>query len=197
MGFVDVVSTPARGSTFYVYLPVPKSKTKSIGEKRSDTANPHDSARTGHGETVLFVEDELRQLKLMQSFLESEGYTVISARDGAEAVESFRQHKNEISIVVLDIGLPKLNGWEAFMKMRAERPDVKVIFATGYMSAEMESGVAQGDLSGVIMKPYQLDDVLAKISQALRADGVSVTTDYMAEKKSPAPRPGSKVLGDS
>jgi PAS domain S-box-containing protein len=193
-GFVDVVSAPERGSTFYVYLPVPKNKSIDAAGAPADMANHQQPSDTAHGETILFVEDELRQLKLMQNFLENEGYTVIPARDGAEAVETYRRYKDKIALVVLDIGLPKLNGWEAFMKMRAEQPDVKVIFATGYMSAEMESGVAHGELSGLIMKPYQLDDVLAKISHALQNQPTDAKNDYPAEHQNAAP---GKTLGDS
>jgi CheY-like chemotaxis protein len=197
MGFVDVVSAPQRGSTFYVYLPVPKSKSLDAAGIPAGAPEHQRPSAAGHGETILFVEDELRQLKLMQNFLEAEGYVVIPARDGAEAVETYRKHKDEISVVVLDIGLPKLNGWEAFMKIRAEQPDVKVIFATGYMSAEMESGVAHGELSGLIMKPYQLDDVLAKISYAAKHQPLAMNTDYRTDEQTPVAGPASKTIRDS
>jgi len=121
------------------------------------------------GQTILFAEDEARQLRLMQNFLQSEGYRVLGARDGTEAVELYSRHKHEIAAVVLDIGLPKLNGWEVFLRMKKEAAEVKVLFATGYISPEIEAGIASGKLSGLIMKPYQLDDVLAKIALAIRS----------------------------
>ena len=169
MGFVDVVSEPEYGSTFYVYLPMPRGATAQADLTPERQVNGNEAPRhSGDGETILFVEDEARQLNLMQNFLHSEGYRVIGAKDGAEAVELYLHHKDKIAVVVLDIGLPKLNGWEAFLKMRNEAPQVKVIFATGYISAEMESGISNGELSGLILKPYQLDDVLAKIGYAIR-----------------------------
>ena len=76
--------------------------------------------------------------------------------------------------MVLDIGLPKLNGWEVFLKMKKETAEVKVLFATGYISPEIEARIARGELSGLIMKPYQLDDVLAKIALAIRSPATMV-----------------------
>ena len=169
-GVVDVASAPGSGSTFRVYLPIANNKTVPAGltltQQRDVQEVPQISVR---GQTILFAEDEERQLSLMQNFLQSEGYRVLGARDGTEAVELYSRHKHEIAAVVLDIGLPKLNGWEVFLKMKKEVAEVKVLFATGYIAPEIEAGIASGELSGLIMKPYQLDDVLAKIALAIRS----------------------------
>jgi DNA-binding response OmpR family regulator len=145
----------------------------------------------GAGETVLFVEDEPRQLTLMQSFLESEGYRVLIANDGAEAVDIFLRHKQEIAVVVLDIGLPKLNGWETFLKMKKEAAELKAIFATGYITPELEGAMARGEISGLIMKPYQLDDVLAKIAAALRSPRPPAGDDRASSGEILTPAPQS------
>jgi len=68
--------------------------------------------------------------------------------------------------VVLDLGLPRLTGWEAFQKMKEADPTLKPIFATGYLSSEIESAMAKGELSALILKPYLLGEVLEKISAA-------------------------------
>src|ERR1043166_8480186 len=186
-----------RGSSFYVYLPTPKEiglADLALNDGRDGMQAPRSTAA---GETVLFVEDEVRQLHLMQTFLQGEGYRVLGAKDGVQALEVYLRHKDEVSVVVLDIGLPKLNGWEAFLRMRQVAPEVKVIFATGYISAEMETGMARGDLSGLIMKPYQLDDVLAKISHAIRTP-LPGTTGSMPPPDAHVPlSPSRKMLGDS
>jgi hypothetical protein len=167
-GFVKVTSELGRGATFRLYLPLPGDASGLIPEKQ-----PAQAAQAmelgGRGETILFVEDEIRQLQLMQSFLQAEGYRVLTAQDGDEAVAIHFKHKDDIALVVLDLGLPKLNGWEAFQKMKRTDPSVKAIFATGYISSQIDSGVAKGELSALIMKPYQLDEVLAKIAEAIHA----------------------------
>jgi CheY-like chemotaxis protein len=123
----------------------------------------HDLEVQGNGETLLFVDDEVRQLRLMQQFLEECGYKVLAAKDGREAVDLYRQHSDEISLVVLDLGLPRMNGFEALRAMRETSPDVKAIAATAYLPSETEGA----QWRAVIMKPYRLDDVLQQISRVL------------------------------
>ncbi len=161
-GFIDVSTQPGRGSTFSIYLPVP-DRMKSAAESVAREGAEYSPARAY---TILFVEDELRQLELMRRFLESEGHRVLVARDGAEAVEAFMRHKTEIAAVVLDQGLPKLTGWEAFQKMKEIDPNLRPVFATGYLAPEIEAAMAQGELSALILKPYVIGDMLEKIITA-------------------------------
>jgi CheY-like chemotaxis protein len=165
-GFIDVASEPGRGTTFRVYLPVADRKADAIDEKRAGAPRPSEPARVASA-TILFVEDEVKQLELMRKFLESEGYSVLAARDGPEAFETYLRHKDEIAAVILDLGLPKLNGWEVLQQIQQIDPLVRPILATGYLSADMESAVAKGELSAVIMKPYRLDEVVRAISTAI------------------------------
>ena len=104
----------------------------------------------------------------MQNFLGREGFTVLTATDGAEAVEVHRRFKDEIAVVILDLGLAKMNGWQAFQMMKNLNPKVKGILASGYLSPEVESQLADGALSGVIPKPYRPTEVLVKIRNAIR-----------------------------
>jgi len=174
-GFIDVESEPDQGTTFRICLPVPKSRETAIEVKEQPPVK--DGTRPfGKGETILFAEDEARQLRLMQNFLQDKGYRILPAKDGAEAVEIFQCKKDEIGLVILDLGLPKLNGWEVFRRIKEIDPAVKAIFATGFMTPQIESQLALGEASAVIMKPYQLDEILEKISSCgstgLRGDSV-------------------------
>jgi two-component system, cell cycle sensor histidine kinase and response regulator CckA len=119
-------------------------------------------------EMILFVEDEAQQLKYMRRLLEREGYRVLGARDGMEAVALHRRHSDEIALVVLDLRLPKLSGWEAFQEMKKEDPRLKALVASAYATPEVKSAVAAGELLGLFVKPYSVDLFLARISDAIR-----------------------------
>jgi PAS domain S-box-containing protein len=162
-GFVEVDSEPAHGTTFRLYLPL-----RSVDGKSTTTAAVKQADENRYGnETVLFVDDEDRQVDLMAGVLKERGYRVLIARDGVEAVELHRRHKQEIAAVILDLGLPRLNGWEAFLRMKQEQPDVKTIFASGYIKADIRSEMMNQGVVGIIHKPYLPDELLAKIGAAI------------------------------
>lgn len=161
-GFIDVVSEPGQGSKFQIYLPLARDGIAGGEGGASDEVD----VPAGNAETILLVEDEVQQVQLMQGFLEGYGYRVIAAYDGVEAIEAYLQHKKEIAVVVLDLGLPKLNGCEVFKKIKDINPGVRTILATGYLTEEAEALSENGELT-TITKPYQLDDVLKKIRKAI------------------------------
>ncbi len=163
-GFVEVDSERGRGTTFRLYLPL--RSVDGTSTAAADDVKKHDENRYGN-ETVLFVDDEDRQVDLMEGVLKERGYRVLIARDGVEAVELHRRHKHEIAAVILDLGLPRLNGWEAFLRMKQEQPDVKTIFASGYIKADIRSEMMNQGVVGIIHKPYLPDELLAKIGAVI------------------------------
>jgi DNA-binding response OmpR family regulator len=120
------------------------------------------------GEMILFVEDEAQQLKYMRRLLEGEGYRVLGAQDGVEAVALHRRYSNEIDLVVLDLKLPKLSGWNAFQEMKREDPRLKALVASAYVTPEVKSAIESGELLGLFVKPYSVDLFLARISDVIR-----------------------------
>ena len=121
-------------------------------------------------ETVLYAEDDARLSGLMQRLLEREGFKVLTARNGVEAVELHSRHRSQIGLAILDFGLAKLNGWEAFQLMKKIDPKLKGILASGYVSAEVESRMAKGELNGVLQKPYLGEDVLTMVKRAIQSE---------------------------
>ena len=120
---------------------------------------------------ILFVEDEAKQLKYMQRLLEAEGYRVLGAKDGLEAVTLYKRHSHEIDLVVLDLRLPKLNGWDAFQEMKREDPRLKAMVASAYITPEVKSAIKNGELLGLFVKPYSMDVFLTTISNVVRKSG--------------------------
>jgi two-component system cell cycle sensor histidine kinase/response regulator CckA len=134
------------------------------------------------GELILFAEDEVQQLKLMQGLLEAEGYRVLAANDGVEVVELYRRYKHAIALVILDIRMPKLNGWDAFQEMRKEDPQLKVLIATAFAIPEVRSAMTKGELHGLFIKPYPVGAFLARVSALIRTGVIPVPLSYSASK---------------
>ncbi|HVF73123.1 MAG TPA: ATP-binding protein [Chthoniobacterales bacterium] len=161
-GFVQVESEPGAGTCFSVYLPV---KDLAV-EPRPGGAGQGDAGQL-IPQTILLVEDEDMLRELAISILENEGFRVIAARDGVEAVELFETHRNEIGLVVCDLGLPRLGGREAFLKMKASHPEVRAIVASGYLEPAIRSEMLKAGVIDTIQKPYDFNDLLAKIREVI------------------------------
>jgi len=119
-----------------------------------------------HG-TVLIVEDEENLRDLLKMVLEESGIKVFVAVDGMEAVEIFTAHKDEIKVVLTDLGLPRLGGWEAFLKMRELNPELKGILASGYFNPEVRTEIIKSGARDFIQKPYNSAQVVALIHELL------------------------------
>jgi DNA-binding response OmpR family regulator len=161
-GFIQVESEPDAGTTFIVYLPVEHSTEETDGSIVARVARKPNAPQT-----ILLVEDEemLRDLGVM--ILESKGYRVLPARDGVEAVALFEAHRDDIGLVVCDLGLPRLGGREAFLKMKETRPGVRAIVASGYLEPAIRSEMLKAGVLDTIQKPYDFNDLLTKIRSAI------------------------------
>jgi two-component system, cell cycle sensor histidine kinase and response regulator CckA len=156
-GFVQVESEPGAGTSFIVYLPVKHLAAEQPGGVRTGVS------RQDIPQTILLVEDEEMLRELGVSILESEGFRVLAAKDGVEAVALFETHCDEIGLVVCDLGLPRLGGREAFLKMKESRPGVRAIVASGYLEPAIRSEMLKAGVIDTIQKPYDFNDLIAKI----------------------------------
>jgi DNA-binding response OmpR family regulator len=164
-----VETEPNTGTTFTVYLPVEHSTEEHGGGVVQVTR------KQNAPQTILLVEDEEMLRELGVTILESEGYRVIAAKDGVEAVELFEIHRDEIGLVVCDLGLPRLGGREAFLKMKESRPGVRAIVASGYLEPMIRSEMLKAGVLDTIQKPYDFGDLLTKIRCAI---GPEVDDDH-------------------
>ena len=159
-GFIDVESSPGRGTSFHLYFPLIRQDAAQTASRSSDTLK-------GGTETILVAEDDEMLRGLCRSILKEFGYNVIEARDGVDAVEVFRQNRDRIDMLLLDVIMPRKNGKAAYDEIRTIKADVKVLFISGY-SADMISkeGILERGLH-FISKPLSPTDLLQKVREVL------------------------------
>jgi DNA-binding response OmpR family regulator len=102
-------------------------------------------------------------LDIVKNLLEDHGYHVITATDGEEAVRIYSKYSNRIDLVLTDLGLPILDGWQAFLKMKEFNPEAKVVLASGYLDPEIKAEINEINLKHFIQKPYRPVEVLQRI----------------------------------
>jgi len=167
-GFIWVYSEVDRGTTFKIYLPqVTADVDRLVAEKAS-------SGPTPGTETVLFVEDEESVRELVRDYLGRSGYRVLHAADGIQALETAGAHKGPIHILVTDVVMPRLSGRELVTRLSAARPDLKVLYISGYTDDSIfRHGVLEGGVA-FLQKPFNLKDLAQKIREVL--DGEPAAT---------------------
>lgn len=161
-GFIDVESEVGSGTMFNMYFPI---RTQSV--EPFETIKSIESEVVGGNETILLVEDEEMILDLVKGLLENRGYRILTARDGVEAVEVYRQYSDEIALVMSDMGLPKLGGFEAFLEMKKAERKPKVIFASGYLDPQTKSEMFKAGVKNFVQKPYDPGEILRSIRDVL------------------------------
>jgi two-component system cell cycle sensor histidine kinase/response regulator CckA len=161
-GTIEVDSAPERGTTVRIELPLTQIPSRGL--------TPSLRAAQGGAETLLLAEDEPLVRELMTQALRRFGYTVLVVENGADAVAQFTREANRIALVVLDVIMPKLGGFQAFKKLQKLRPDIKAIFVSGY--AAEASGIADLVAQGraaLMHKPFLASELAARVRELLDA----------------------------
>ncbi len=128
-------------------------------------------------ETILIVEDEEMLRELVQSMLELKGFRILTASNGLEAIEVFTREKEKIALVLTDLGLPKLGGWEACQQMLQMKPQLQVVVATGYLEPTAKQTMAEGGVREFVPKPYLAEELSVTIRALLDERKTESDTD--------------------
>jgi PAS domain S-box-containing protein len=157
-GYIAVYSEPNMGATFRIYFP----RVNKSGKEEKPAPAPV----KGGNETILVAEDNNSVRALMVTILTQYGYTVVQAGDGAEAVETFKKTKG-IDLLIFDSIMPGKGGREAYDEIRGMRPDIKVLFTSGYTrDVILDKGVEDRKFA-FISKPISPNALLQKVREAL------------------------------
>ncbi len=166
-GAVHVETEPGRGTRIRVFFP-------AAGREEAACAPLPAPAETRAREAViLLVDDEEAVLEVAREMILELGFSVITARDGREAVEIFRERGGEIDLVILDLSMPRMSGEEALARIREIRADARVMISTGFSEADTSRLVREGGAAGLLQKPYELGDLERKIHGILSAPSPS------------------------
>jgi len=162
-GVIEVESDEHLGTIIHLYLPLIEEKTLSI----DDDGNAE--LVSGHGEWILIVDDNAEMLRTNKEVLENLGYRVLQASDGLQAISMFSEHRNNISLIIMDIIMPRLGGVKAFEQIREINARAKVIFSTGYDKEETLKSNMPSDKYLVLSKPYNIATLSRLIRKQLDA----------------------------
>jgi PAS domain S-box-containing protein len=162
-GFITVDSETGKGSAFKIYLPTDPNLRSTIIAPHAVTEIPR-----GHGETILVVDDETPILATTQQTLESFGYRVMTAQDGAEAVAIYAQHRGTIAAVITDMVMPIMDGIATINALMRVNPQVLVIAASGLYSNGRVAKAAGAGVKHFLPKPYTAETLLVTLREVLR-----------------------------
>ncbi|MCL5318798.1 MAG: PAS domain S-box protein [Thaumarchaeota archaeon] len=161
-GFINVYSEVGKGSAFKVHLPAVQTSEAQEKEEYCELTS-------GHGERVLVVEDEEVICKITKSVLETQGYKVLIAHNGAEAIPIYEQSRDEIKVVIMDMMLPVMDGLTCIKALREINPAVKVIAVSGLDRSErLAEEYTTTPAQAFLPKPYTSDILLKLVHDVIQ-----------------------------
>jgi CheY-like chemotaxis protein len=163
-GYISVYSEKGKGTTFRIYLPLISDGI------REQQWKPESEPAPGGTETVLLAEDDEAVRELHMVILEEAGYRVIEAIDGQDALEKFTEHMEEVDILATDVIMPRMNGKILYEEIRKIRPDIKVLFMSGYTKDIIVERGIMDDECCVVTKPVTARKLLTRIREILDSD---------------------------
>jgi|GEM_PF-495381 len=161
-GAIEIENKGAEGGIFHLFFPMEKEVQSS-----PDPTAPLTQSMLNGNETLLLVDDEWGILNLLQTMLQMHGYRILTAIDAFEAIDIFRKQPRSIDLVVTDFELPKLDGFQMFLKMKKVKPEAKALLCSGIFDPDVKSQMALAGIKDFVEKPYNPDDLLEKIGRIL------------------------------
>ena len=155
-GHISVYSEPGHGSTFKIYLPRAEGKLEPVIALGKLEPPPKGSG------TVLLVEDDAAVRGLAREVLQEQGYTVLAAGSGAEALQAVESHAEKIDLLLTDVIMPGMAGDELVEHLRLRLPELKVVFVSGYANDSIPKIITDGH-TAFLQKPFPVEDLVRKV----------------------------------
>jgi len=162
-GYIWVDSEVGHGTSIRICLPRAVAAAASSAETRR--VSPIAAHRGS--ETLLVVEDEEAVRELLQEWLTGHGYRVLAASTGLEAIETSERYPGEIDVLIADVVMPQMGGPALTRRLLDERPDLKVIYVSGYADEALGDHRVLGAGAAFLQKPFTLDNLLRKVREVL------------------------------
>jgi two-component system, cell cycle sensor histidine kinase and response regulator CckA len=165
-GFWAYEAQPGETAAYTVWLPLASNLTEQF-QKESPPVAPISPKTVGGVAKVLLVDDEEGLLETMASALRKHGWEVITAHDGESAVLEFRQHQGSFDLVITDLVLPGMSGWEVFSIIREAEPKLPILIMSGHLEPKLEAAVNRSGAAGFMQKPFGMTLLLRRVQSFL------------------------------
>lgn len=169
-GFIELQSPPGAGVSFHITLPAAEKPVAEKPEIPAREKKENEAAACEEG-TILLAEDDTMVRQLAATILNKAGYKALVASNGDEAKRLFAEHADTIDLALLDVVMPKSSGRMVAEYIRSTRPNMPILFCSGYDFNILESGLEPTGEIAIIRKPYDRRDILAKVREMLERRG--------------------------
>jgi len=176
-GTLALHSELRKGSRFTIFLPL-----LAVAQTRPELHTIEFNLQPNVQGAVLVVDDEETVRDVARRLLEREGIRVLIAEDGEQAVQVYRQYASEITLVLMDLSMPKMDGEQAFHAIRTINPKASIVLSSGFLNTEAVERLQRQGLSGFVKKPYTRSRLLHEVTRLGVADvadsGMPTSLDF-------------------
>jgi two-component system, cell cycle sensor histidine kinase and response regulator CckA len=160
-GYIECSSRPGEGTDFKIFFPAITDTLEETPEKKESDSIP------GGTETILIIDDEILVRELAEHMLQKFGYKVLTAPGAETGIRIFRENKDDIALVILDMIMPGMGGVRCLEELLKIKPDIRVIIASGYTAEGARSSVMTSGARGFINKPFNVKEMLEKVRKEI------------------------------